>query len=193
MRAGITLGLLTGYVLATNGILLGASRASRPRRATAATCCGSRRARRARALVHRRHRRGRAARRLVARRARSRHARRGAAQTRPGARSASCSARCRGSSSPGSSRASSRARTRLRVVLPLGIALGALYWGSSGARPSTLRRDAAALALLRPRIRADAGAREALGRRLDDDRARRATRCAARARACRISSATVMA
>ena len=140
---GITLGLLTGYVLATNGILLGAvaglaTQAGQRRRPAAA----GRRPRRARALVHRRRPPPRACASAGrwSSRGRARAARRCA--PRPGARSASCSAPCPGSCSPGSSRASSPARTRRAVVLPLGIALGALYWGlvlTLGREPSPAR------------------------------------------------------
>ena len=125
---GMTLGLLTGYVLVTNGILLGAvvglatsaGNGDDVLRLIVGTACSSSRA------SPSSRRPGCASAGRSSSRARGRAPRR--SRPRPRARSASCSGRCRGSCSPASSRASSPAATRRAVVLPLGIALGALYW-----------------------------------------------------------------
>ena len=175
---GITLGLLTRYVLVTNGILLGARRGL----ATSAgnggdllrLVVGARRAR-ALAASPSRRRPGCASAGRSSSPGRG-DARDGAAQPRPRGRSRSCSARCRGSCSRGSSKASSPAATRLAVVLPLGFALGALYWGLVVWRARSTPRAGARLG---PQVRADAGAGEAVGRRLDDGCARGAARAAA--------------
>ena len=107
---GLTLGLLTGYVLATNGILLGAvaglATPGRQRRrpaaaASSATACSSSRASPSTAAAGLRVGWS-----LVE--PGPGHARRGAARRGRRARSASCSGRCPGSCSRGSSRASSR-------------------------------------------------------------------------------------
>ena len=100
---------------------------------------------------------------------RTRAARRCAA--RRGRRSGSCSGRCRGSSLAGlvEGFVTPAGLDSLAVVLPLGLALGALYWGLVAGDASAQSAPAPS-----PQVRADAGAGEPLGARLDDGRARRA-------------------
>ena len=194
---GITLGLLTGYVLATNGILLGAVAGLAAEAGNGGdllrlvvghgvlelSCIAVDGGRRA-------------ARRLVARRAGAGHARRARCAPRPARSVGIVLGTMPWLVLAGLVEGFVTGSVLAAVVLPLGIALGALYWGLvfTLGRAPRVAHAAAALALLRPRVRADAGAGEALGTRLDDDRARRAARRrAASARARRISSATVIA
>ena len=81
----------------------------------------------------------------------------------------------------------------LAVVLPRRDRARRVYWGLVFTLGRDPERGRSGLALLRPRVRADARAREALGRASTTIAPAARTRWAASARAARISSATVIA